>query len=266
MIPNKQPRKASSSFRRLLFLTVLLWSQVVFGEQFNPIYVQRAEAEYHRTQAQFESATNPSPSAWQFARACYNLADFATNDDSRAKLANAGINACRKLILAEPKSGPAHYYLGMNMGQLARTELLGALGLVEQMEHEFKTAWDLDIKVDHAGPARSLGLLYRDAPGWPASIGSRHKAREWLDRAIRSDPAFPENLMVSTESYLQWDDYATAAKKLSQLIAVWPAAKTNFTGVEWEADWADWTARRSKVQTMIEEHATTPLPPVRKSG
>ena len=66
----------------------------------------------------------------------------------------------------------------MNLGQLARTELLGALKLVKEMEREFKTAADLDKQFDYAGPERCLGLLYRDAPGWPASIGSRRKARD----------------------------------------------------------------------------------------
>ena len=31
---------------------------------------------------------------------------------------------------------------------------------------EFKTAADLDNNFDYAGPERSLGLLYRDAPAW----------------------------------------------------------------------------------------------------
>ncbi len=79
---------------------------------------------------------------------------------------------------ANPNSAPAHYYLAMNLGQLARTEFLGALKLVREMEREFKTAAELDAQFDFAGPERSLGLLYRDAPGWPVSIGSKRKARE----------------------------------------------------------------------------------------
>ena len=44
-------------------------------------------------------------------------------EDVRARLANEGMDACHKLIAVQPKSGPGHYYLGMNEGQLARTEL-----------------------------------------------------------------------------------------------------------------------------------------------
>ena len=64
----------------------------------------------------------------------------------------------------------------MNLGQLARTEYLGALTLVKQMEQEFKAAGGLDPQFDHAGPKRNLGLLYRDAPGWPVSIGNPSKS------------------------------------------------------------------------------------------
>ena len=73
----------------------------------------------------------------------------------------------------------------MNFGELAEAEApsIAAYKLVNEIEREFKAAADLDEHFDYAGPARCLGLLYRDAPGWPISIGSKHKAREWLERA-----------------------------------------------------------------------------------
>jgi hypothetical protein len=47
----------------------------------------------------------------------------------------AASNAARAI-----ESAPAHYYLGMNLGQLARTELRRRAQLVKEMEREFKTA------------------------------------------------------------------------------------------------------------------------------
>ncbi|MCX6930190.1 MAG: hypothetical protein NT154_44320 [Verrucomicrobia bacterium] len=58
--------------------------------------------------------------------------------------ADQGIAACRLAIMRETNSAPAHYYLGLNLGQLARTKGLGALKLVDQMEREFNRAHDLD--------------------------------------------------------------------------------------------------------------------------
>lgn len=254
MILKKKGRRC----RQILWLTVLftapLFLHNALAESLNQaVFARRTEIAWQQAQAQYLAATNGSPAAWVFARACYNLADFATNDDNRADLANQGIDACRKLLLKQPKSGAAYYYLGMNQGQLARTKLLGALKLVREMEREFKTAWSLDKEVDHGGPARSLGLLYRDAPGWSVSIGSKRKAHEWLERAALFDPVFPENLMVLCESYLKWDEVSAADEKLKKLDALWPQAQTNFTGVIWEHDWADWSARRDAIRAKIKE-------------
>ena len=102
----------------------------------------------------------------------------------------------------ESNLAPAHYYLGMNLGQLARTRGLSALRLVNQMQREFTRARDLDEHFDWAGPDRNLGLLYRDAPAF-ASIGSRSKAREHLMRAVELAPRYPENRLNLVETYLQ---------------------------------------------------------------
>jgi len=252
MISIKQAWRIRSRTGLALLFSALFINQLVGAELVgNETFALRAAAAYQVAQAQFQAATNYAPIAWQYARACYNLADFATNDENRASLAVQGIDACRKLIKQQPNSGVAHYWLGMNLGQLARTELLGALALVREMEGEFKTAWNLDTSVDYAGPARSLGLLYQEAPGWPASIGSKHKAREWLERAARTVPNFPENWLVLTESYLEWHEPDMAREKMQQLVKIWPAAHTNFTGITWEADWADWNARRADAQGKI---------------
>lgn len=253
MISKHQVRTGKIPWLAALFGCVFL-AQSSIAEQVNSgVFRHRAEIEYAQARTVFQAATYGSPAEWQFARACFNLADFATNDTERAALAHEGIDACQQLIKAEPKSAPAHYYLAMNFGQLARTEYLGALKLVKEMEREFKTAWSLDQSLDHGGPARSLGELYREAPGWPTSIGSRRKAREWLERADHAAPGFPENLLMLTESYLKWNEPESAQKMLKALDAAWPAAQTNFTGIRWEQDWADWTARRNDAREKIKE-------------
>jgi len=227
----------------------------------HPVFAARAGAEFHRAQNEFQSNTNDFAAAWHFARACYDFADFATNDTERATLAIQGIAASRQLLVSRPKSAPGHYYLGMNLGQLARTELLGALKLVGEMEREFKTADDLDEQFDYAGPARCLGLLYRDAPGWPASIGSRHKAREWLERAVKLAPGYPENHLNLIESELKWNDRAGAESELKTLDALWPKAQTNFAGVDWEPSWADWTGRKGAVDQSLTPASPPSEPP-----
>jgi hypothetical protein len=228
------------------------------GEAHDIIFAGRAEAAFQRTQAQFQSNTNDPAAAWQFARACYNFNDFVTNNAGRAELAGQGIAACRQSLARESNSAPGHYYLAIELGQLADTKRnLAAFKLVREMEREFKTADNLDEHFDCAGPARCLGLLYRDAPGWPTSIGSRHKARDWLEQAVKLAPNYPENRLNLIESRLRWNDRAAAQNELKALEALWPSAQTNLTGEAWEQSWNDWSTRRDAVREKLNESSTS---------
>jgi tetratricopeptide (TPR) repeat protein len=211
-----------------------------------------AQKEFHRAQSQFQSDANNPTNAWQFARAAFNVAEFATNDTERDALASQGIAACRPLIAREPKLAAGHYYLAMNLGQLARTKYLGALPLVKEMEPEFQKAGALDPLLDHAGPERNLGLLYRDAPSWPVSIGNPSKAQPLLRQAVKLAPDFPENYLHLIESYLKWNQPDDARKELPALDAIWPAAQTNLTGAKWEQSWDNWTMRRDTIRKQLD--------------
>jgi hypothetical protein len=256
---SKRPCSSGAGWRFILFLFFFGFAITAIAQSTNhPVFAARAEAEFHRAQIQLQSDTNDFAAAWVFARACYDFADFATNDTERATIAVQGIATSRKLLASRPKSAPGHYYLGMNLGQLARTEILGALKLVREMEREFKTADDLDEHFDYAGPARCLGLLYRDAPGWPASIGSRRKAREWLEHAAKLAPDYPENHLNLIESRLDWNDRTGAESELNALDALWPKAQTNFVGAVWEPSWADWTARKKAAEQSLAQPSQSP--------
>src|SRR5438309_1183026 len=73
------------------------------------VFAQRTQSEYRRAQSAYAAKTNDNALAWQFARACFDYADFATDNDRRASLANQGIDACRQLVARDPKSAPGHY-------------------------------------------------------------------------------------------------------------------------------------------------------------
>jgi tetratricopeptide (TPR) repeat protein len=229
----------------LLFLATVI---PAFGQmETNKIFFARAETEFLAAQKIFELNTNEAAAAWRFGHASFDWADCATNNTQRAEFARTGIAACREALAREPKSAPAHYYLAMNFGQLAQAEApsMAAYKLVREIEREFKAATELDEKFDFGGPPRCLGLLYRDAPGWPVSIGSKRKAREWLDRAEALAPEFPENPLNLAETHLQWHQHAEAEKAFAQLDAGWAAAQTNLAGASWEKSWQEWTGRRA---------------------
>ncbi len=204
-------------------------------------------------QARQRHAQTPdnADSGVQLAKACFDRAEFSTADTERAALAVEGINVCRQIIERNPALASAHLFLGLNLGQLARTKTLGALRLVGEMEREFKRASELDATVEHAAPERHLGQLYQQAPGWPTSIGSRGRARQHLLRACELGADFPENRLCLLEALLEWHDRQPLAKEAATYRERLPASRAKFTGEAWEAAWADWNRRWEKVAAFL---------------
>jgi hypothetical protein len=215
---------------------------------------QRAAADraFRSAQDRFKKQSKDSEAGWQFGRACFDLAEFATNSAERAEIANQGIAACQGVLALASNSAAAHYYLGMNLGQLARTRGLGALKIIKSIQREFEAARELDENFDHAGPDRNLGLLYRDAPSI-GSVGSRTHARQHLQRSVDLAPDYPENALNLIESCLNWGDRNGAKRALKTLEEAWPVAKSRLTGPEWASSWADWEERSARLKKKVEE-------------
>ena len=214
-------------------------------------YVTYVKTNFAAAQARHRAKPDDVEAAWQFGQASFDRADLATNSAERAAIAEEGIAACEIAVTQGPKVAAGHYYLGMNLGQLPQTKTLGALKIVKRMETEFIAACGLDENFDRAGPDRNLGLLYREAPT-VLSIGNRKDAHEHLLRAIKLAPRYPENVLNLIEAYIKWSELADARPQLKALDTLWPAARTNFVGIEWSASWVDWNQRRAKARKALE--------------
>ena len=208
----------------------------------------RAEAGLIAARKRCATETTNSVAAWELGRACFNWGELLKDPVAQEKVYTEGVAACRRSLSLDPKSGPAHYYLGMNIGRQADLKRnLVALGMVKDVERAFQKARELDENFRHAGPDRNLGLLYHEAPGWPISIGNDKLARKHLERAAKLAPDYPENRLNLAEAYREWHEKKLFQRELEAIQQLWPSAKTNFTGVEWESDWADWENRRAKL-------------------
>lgn len=256
MIKNQLGRKGANSWQGMPWTVVILLVLpfAALSETPNPSNARAlnlAERAYAEAQAQWHQNRTNVDLAWKFGWACFDVAEFAGHESYRTHLADQGIEACRAAVRINPLSAAAHYYLGLNMGQKARSEKLGALRLVREMEVEFKNAITLDPKLDYGGPDRSLGLLYKDAPGWPTSIGSKHKAREHLTLATQLGPVYPENWLNLLEAYLQWKEKEKALALLPAVAERLKVAQQKFTGPEWEWSWQDWERRWEKIKAKL---------------
>ena len=209
-----------------------------------------AEQAYDAAKARYQTNMDDDAAARQFASACFDRADQTPKDSVRATMAHEGIQVCRRWLQRAPDATAAHYYLGMNIAQLARTKTLGALPLVKDMEKEWLATLGLDPHFDFAGADRNLGLLYRDTPGFPLSVGSRVKAEEHLQHAVELNPEYPENHLNLIETDLKRKPAAVAAE-FEKLRAILPSARKQFSGPQWQSAWEDWDPRLQKIQTRL---------------
>ena len=220
---------------------------------FSAKFADAAQVKLIAARKQHQADTNSIPAAWGLGRACFWRGEFAANDEQRATVAQEGIAICRTVTLNAPTVPEGHYYLAMNLGQLARTKWLDALSIVKELEYQLGLAGGMNPRLDFAGPDRCLGLLYRDAPGWPISVGSKSKARTHLLRAVELAPDFPENQLILVETWLMWKEKKTLQRDLDTLAATLPKARQQLTGDDWAAHWDDWDRRWKAVQAKAAE-------------
>ncbi|NBV20535.1 MAG: hypothetical protein EBS05_00850 [Proteobacteria bacterium] len=220
---------------------------------FSPKFAESAERQLVAARKKYQADTNVVTAAWELGKACFWRGEFAASDEERARLANEGIAVCRPLVISAPALPEGHYYLAMNLGQLARTKWLDALGIVKELERNLELADGMAPRLDYAGPARCLGQLYRDAPGWPISVGNRTKARKHLLRALELSPEFPENRLNLIETWIEWKEKKLLQPELDALAELLPKARKQFTGEEWAAYWDDWDRRWKEVQAQSAE-------------
>jgi tetratricopeptide (TPR) repeat protein len=253
---SKPGRNRFLATRCLLLLALILPAIFCQASSVYKSANDRAAAEY--AEMRQKAATNRVnvEILWQFAKACFERGEFATNKTERALFAEQGIEIAERAVRLQSNSAPAVYYLGMNLGQLARTKSLGALRLVDRMVDLFTRSARLDPRFDYAGSDRNLGLLFRDAPVI-GSVGDRRQSRLHLERAVRLQPDYPDNRLTLAESYLKWGDHHAARRELAELDKLWPKARTEFAGENWALSWVDWNKRLGEVREKLASRSIT---------
>lgn len=191
--------------------------------------------------------------AWQLGRACFDRAELAGAPAEREALGLEGIRACRRGIELAPTNAPSHYYLALNLGQVARIRRLSALKLVREMETELLATTRLDEHLDHAGADRALALLYRDAPGWPVSVGNHQLARRHFQRSIAIEPDYPGNRMAWAEFLVEEGEWSAVRRQVQHLQEGWEGARRRLAGPSWESSWIEWQARLDRIQARLQE-------------
>lgn len=179
-----------------------LFGVTSLAESCDALSMQMAsEKAYQAALVRFQSENSSAEDAWKLARVAFDFGEHLDPSSLKESVAKQGIAAARHSIQEASDLAEGHYYLALNLGQLARCRKLGALKLVRAMEKAFLKARDLNSRMDFAGPDRCLGRLYLMAPGWPASIGSARKAIEHLTEALRIHAEYPGNALQLVHAF-----------------------------------------------------------------
>jgi len=251
--------------RCVKYWMALLWVATSFSAMADDgdrsaVFFQRAEQTYQTARARYKAQPTNVEAAWKFGRACCDRADVSKHNKDKAAFAREGILACRQAMIDDPKSAWAHYYLGIDLGELAATRGVGALSELREMEDEWNIAVRLDPNIDYAGPYRCLGLLFTQAPGWPLSVGSRAGAIKNLSDAVRLSPNYPDNLLSLAEAHLRWNDYTPAQGVAARIPAVLRQARQDLSGPAWESCWVDWDNRWEAIQARLNQSSLSQSP------
>ena len=213
----------------------------------------RLEIAFAEARKDFQTAPTNYDAAWKLSRAAFNRADnMKEGDRDRTSVARAGVEAARTAVLLNPSRAEGHYYLGLNLGEIALAKSLGALKIVKEMEQEFRKSIEINPRFDFSGAYRSLGMLYTDVPGWPLSIGNKAKGREALQKSVELHPEFPDNQITLAEAYLKGGFRKDLSEKLNAMEKQIASARKQLTGEEWIASWRDWDNRWQRVKQRLQ--------------
>jgi hypothetical protein len=83
------------------------------------------------------------------------------------------------------------------------------------------------------------------------SIGHRGKAEEHALRAVALAPEYPENHLNLIETFIKWDRWAAATAADQKLREIFPAARKQFAGPQWQDDWQDWDHRQAVIERKL---------------
>lgn len=221
---------------------------------------EEIEKDYRTARQAWQTNRTNLVVALRFGETAFAWGDTVSTSAERATVAEETVAALRAVARDHPRSAVAHYFLAMNLGQLARTRTLGALRLVEEMVEHFNLALGIDPALEHSGPDRNLGRLHHLAPGWPLSVGDDAKARRHLEAAVKRVPEFPANHLALLDFLVAENDAAAVAKQLETLDGIWESAKRRWATRDWEDDWIEWNEQRDNIRRQLEKLGGKPTP------
>jgi tetratricopeptide (TPR) repeat protein len=168
-------------------------------------------------------------------------------------MAEKGIEYAESCLMSTPEEPGCYYWRAINTGLYYKIHIIGYQKGIKRMISDCKRVIELDPKYDHAGAYRILGELYTQLPqtaGRPDSITrDLDLAEDYLRKAVRLAPEYPENHLALAEALFRQDKFAAALEQITEAKDLTPHWRTDVSYEEWRSttfDLENKIARASK--------------------
>ena len=216
--PGPSASEASDASERPNFAARRQQAAAWFNEQ--PRTVARVTKAFEALLVALEQGNREYESLWQAARAGVWLAAHVEDESRRAELARQARRAAQTAEDVDPARAEGPYYRALASGLLAEAQPSYGHAAMQEMRDDLLRAAALDPDLDNAGPDRVLGLLYLRAPGPPAGIGSRIRARKHLRAARDRHPEHPEVHLYLGELHATLEDWDAARQSYERVLSL----------------------------------------------
>ncbi|MFC1853087.1 tetratricopeptide repeat protein [candidate division CSSED10-310 bacterium] len=161
--------------------------------------------------------TNPKnyDALWIISRAYRWYGDHSP-DEKKSEIFETGMEYAKKATEIIPNGIEGHYFYAVIIGNYAESRgIFNSLLYIDDIVRELEITLKLDPK--HYDALTIMGVVYRDVPPWPVSIGDIDKAEQHLKKALALNPLnlFPQlELGVTYNKMKKWAQAKAEFKKL----------------------------------------------------
>lgn len=224
-----------SAIRGLLPLFLLAWSAASgqgpvsdLLQKGDELWLERSTSleQVARAIELWEAAAHSDPhnvdAAYRASMGYYYLGRFTDDPKQKMDRFSKGKDWGLEAIRRDPRSAPAHYWYGVNLGSYGQARgKLKSLFLVGPLKEAFQETVRLDPTCYYGGGYRALGRLYFELPGFAG--GDKRKAEENLRMSLKVEPCYTLTLLYLAELLVDSRRDSEAREVLERLMNCRPA-------------------------------------------
>ncbi len=180
---------------------------------------------------------------WKKARLYYFYGDnIAQERDYKLENFERGLELIEKAEELDDQSADIYYWKASLTGMRGQTRgVLQSLFMVSPMKEALERTIELDPDYDSAYFV--LGILYREVPGWPLSIGDDKKSVEYLEKALSYRPDDLEWKYELALSLIEKKERERALQILEEIVNTDLAQDASF----------EWFRAQEKAKKLLED-------------